>query len=49
MIRIKEIEVKPPKWEWWKIVVAIVAIILAFKLNSEKAYELFSQVYGLFK
>ena len=40
MSKQKHIKIPLPNWKWWQMTIAIVVIILAFRINAAPAFEL---------
>jgi hypothetical protein len=45
MIRIKEIEIKFPKWKWWQIVLGIMTIIIASNVSPTIVLETVKELF----
>ena len=49
MIKIENITIQLPKWKWWQLTILIVLIILALKIDPNKAFELIKIIVGWIK
>lgn len=49
MIKIEKISVELPKWKWWQITILLVTIILALKVDPNKAFELLKTIISWIK
>jgi len=49
MIKIEKIKIEFPKWKWWQFTILVVTIVLALKVDPNKAFELLKLVIGWIK